>query len=422
MADWGNDQGGSTNGYGDDGHNNNDFTNDAGFGSTGFDGAEGLGDGQPGGDDKCFSCGETNHRRAECPNPQEMTCRYCKKEGHMRKDCPEAPVMVCENCGEEGHFRKNCEKPRKINRDHIADVDPETAWQKIKAAVANRDVDDAKEAVNEYIKSMHGEITYRQLQEAFIDNAIGLWLISTERTLVQVFTNMDLQGNVDKKYTVSYRFTEQADRPREIEGWPKNREEILERLDDAGEIVDRGLPLCSNCKELGHISKYCTQEKMERTDAPKIACYNCGADGHRVRDCPEPRVDKNACKNCGQSSHKVADCEEPPNPANVECRKCNEVGHFAKDCPQGGGRACRNCGQEGHISKECDQPRDMSTVTCRNCDQVGSKVQCSNCQEYGHTKVRCKAPPAEEADGGGDGWGANDSAAVQTVGGDDGGW
>ncbi|KAL6921944.1 hypothetical protein ACHAP8_008803 [Fusarium lateritium] len=434
MADWGNDQGGSANGYGDDGHNNNDFTNDAGFGSTGFDGAEGLGDGQPGGDDKCFGCGETGHRRAECPNPQEMTCRYCKKEGHMRKDCPEAPAMVCENCGEEGHFRKNCEKPRKINRDHIADVDPETAWQKIKAAVAERDVDDAKEAVNEYIKSMHGEITYRQLQEAFIDNGIGLWLISTERTLVQVFTNMDLQGNVDKKYTVSYRFTEQADRPREIEGWPKNREEILERLDDAGEIVDRGLPLCSNCKELGHISKYCTQEKMERADAPKIACYNCGADGHRVRDCPEPRVDKNACKNCGQSGHKVADCEEPPNPANVECRKCNEVGHFAKDCPQGGGRACRNCGQEGHISKECDQPRDMSTVTCRNCDQVGhfskecplprdwSKVQCSNCQEYGHTKVRCKAPPAEEADGGGDGWGADDSATVQTVGGDDGGW
>ncbi|TVY66250.1 Cellular nucleic acid-binding protein-like protein [Fusarium oxysporum f. sp. cubense] len=443
MSDWNNDQGGSAHpntfeqeNWTNSGQAENTSANNAGFGNDDFDNGDGFVGEQPTGNEKCFGCGETGHRRVECPNPQEMTCRFCKQPGHMIKECPDKPPMICENCGDEGHMRKNCEKPRKINRDHVADVSADDAWNKIKQAAIERDVDDAKEAVEEYIKAVDGDITYRQLQEALIDQGIGLWLIPTERSLIQVFTNMDLQGHIDKKYTISYRFVEQADRPRELEGWPKSRDELLSRLDDAGEVVDRGVPLCLNCKELGHISKFCTQEKTERSDAVKISCFNCGADGHRVRDCPEPRVDKNACKNCGKSGHRAADCEEPPNPANVECRKCNEMGHFAKDCPQGGGsRACRNCGQEGHISKDCDQPRDMSTVTCRNCEKQGhfsrecpepkdwSKVQCSNCQEYGHTKVRCKVPPVDEADGfgvAGDGDGDGGWSNADAVGGGDG--
>ncbi|KAM6528534.1 hypothetical protein FALCPG4_009510 [Fusarium falciforme] len=318
MADWGQtDQGGSsqwntggqdewdtgkqdTNNFGNDGgFDNGGFANGDGFNNGGFENGDGAENGHANDNDKCFGCGETGHRRAECPNPQEMACRYCKQPGHMVKDCPDKPPMVCENCGEEGHMRKNCENARKINRDHIADVSLEEALNKIKQAVTERDVDDAKEGVQEYIKATNGEATYRDVQTALIEKDIGLWLIASEKPLLQVFANMDLQGNIGKKYTVSYRFTEKADRPREVEGWPKDRDELLSRLDDAGEVVDKGMPLCSNCKELGHISKYCTQEKAERTDAPKISCYNCGGEGHRVRDCPEPRVDKFACKNCG---------------------------------------------------------------------------------------------------------------------------
>ncbi|CAM1500709.1 Fc.00g098710.m01.CDS01 [Cosmosporella sp. VM-42] len=431
MADWGTSSGGGDPwGAGSGGANDHDAGGDSaayvnwgggapageGDGFTDGNGGDGYSredrgeNGAEVGDEKCFGCGETGHRRAECPNPREMTCRFCQQTGHTRKNCPDAPPMTCENCGEEGHMRKNCENARKINRDHIADVDPEDAWKKIIQAVAERDADDAKEGVQEYIKALEGKITYRELQQALIDQSIGLWMIATERPLLSVFTNMDIQGNMGKTFTVSYRFTEKPDRPREVEGWPKDREEILARLDDAGDIVNKGLTLCSNCSELGHPAKFCPEEKRERADGPKLQCHNCGSDSHRVRDCPEPRVDKFACKNCGKSGHKVADCEEPPNPANVECRKCNEMGHFAKDCPTGGGRACRNCGQEGHMAKECDQPRNPESITCRNCEKTGhfsrecpepkdwSKVQCSNCQEFGHTKVRCKQPPAESPD------------------------
>ncbi|WZH43642.1 Hexamer-binding protein [Fusarium acuminatum] len=45
----------------------------------------------------------------------------------------------------------------------------QAAWEKIKQATAEKDLDDVKEAVQEYIKSVNGEVTYRQLEETFID-------------------------------------------------------------------------------------------------------------------------------------------------------------------------------------------------------------------------------------------------------------
>ncbi|KOS20218.1 ATP-dependent RNA helicase glh-4 [Escovopsis weberi] len=358
---------------------------------------------------KCFGCGQEGHMRAECSNPQAITCRYCQKEGHMIKDCPEKPAMTCNNCGQEGHMRNQCENARRVNRDQVADTTPEAAWEKLKQAAAERDVDDAKEAIQEYVKSLQGAVTYREIQEALIDQGISIWLIATQRPLNNIFTNMDLQGNVGKKYSISYRLSNSPERPREMDGWPTSNDEILTRLDDAGEVVDSGKTKCHNCGKLGHAAKVCTQERVERSDRPKIVCSNCNNEGHRVRDCPQPRVDKFACKNCGKSGHKAAECEEPPNLDNVECRKCGKNGHFSRDCPDGGSRACRNCGQEGHIVKDCDQPRNMDTMTCRNCDKAGhfskecpeptdwSKVKCSNCDEYGHTKVRCKVPPKDSA-------------------------
>jgi hypothetical protein len=177
-------------------------------------------------------------------------------------------------------------------------MSPDDAWEEIKAAVKDRELDDAKAAVQTYLKAAP-DTTYVQLEEAFRNQDVGLFLIAIEKPyLATTMTNMDLQGNMDKKYTVTYRFSPTAPRPREREVWPKTPEKNMERLKDAGEVVDRGLPKCNNCNELGHISKQCTEEKRETNTVTVIKCYNCDGEGHRVRDCPTPRVDKFACKNC----------------------------------------------------------------------------------------------------------------------------
>lgn len=163
----------------------------------------------------------------------------------------------------------------------------EEAWALIRAATRDRDIDDVKEGIQTYVKSSP-ETTYAELEQAFRVQDNPVWLIAIEKVLASTFTNMDLQGNLGKKYTVTYRFQWNPPRPRDREVWPKDVEENIERLKDAGEVVYGGLPKCSNCDELGHISKSCPQEKAEKPDTNSILCFNCGEQGHRVRDCKQP--------------------------------------------------------------------------------------------------------------------------------------
>ncbi|KAL2152704.1 hypothetical protein VTH82DRAFT_5888 [Thermothelomyces myriococcoides] len=414
---------------GDQDGDNSGGTNGAGPGDV-----HGDDDRNAGGNRACFNCGEIGHNKADCPNPRVPNgpCRRCGEEGHWSRECPNAPPMqckecqstehlvkdcpnrVCKNCGEPGHTISQCKGARKIDRSDLPEMTTEEAWAEIKRAAKERDVDDVKKAIQIYVKASP-EITYAELERAFRDQDIPVWLIAIEKALASTLVNMDLQGNLGKKYTVTYRFQWNPPRPRDRELWPKNVEENLERLADAGEVVYGGLPKCINCGEVGHIAKRCSQDRVEQPNRFEITCFNCSETGHRLRDCPVPRVDKFACKNCGQSGHKAAECTEPRSAENVECRKCGETGHFSRDCPQGGAsNACRNCGKDGYMARDCTEERNLALVQCRNCDEFGhmskdcpkprdmSRVKCNNCQQMGHYKSRCTNPPVSDEAGHGD--------------------
>ncbi|KAL5321605.1 hypothetical protein ACEPPN_009565 [Leptodophora sp. 'Broadleaf-Isolate-01'] len=415
------------------------FNGDAFGGGGAFEDAAGGGGGGPSGG--CFNCGEEGHMRGDCPNPakpracfncgqeghtkQECTnetvvrefsgtCRICEKVGHRATDCPDKPPSICKNCLEEGHEIVGCKNPRKIDRTHVKDVSGEQAWELIKQAVAERDLDDVKDAVEMYVKACQ-DVTYPQLEDAFRTQGVGIYLIAIEKELSVTYTNMDLQGNLGKTYAISWRWSDKPRAPKEMDIWPSSPEENMERLADAGQPTDCKMPKCSNCNELGHTQKSCPEDKME-TERAQVKCYNCDEVGHRVRDCPTPRPDKFACRNCKKSGHGAKECPEPRSAEGVECKKCSEVGHFSRDCPQGGGGgACHNCGETGHRKQDCTNEKQL---ICRNCDAIGhmskecdkpkdwSRVKCSNCEEMGHSKVKCKQPPKEESGeagfGGGD--------------------
>jgi hypothetical protein len=60
-------------------------------------------------------------------------------------------------------------------------------------------------------------------------------------------TIVDFQGHIDRKYVVGIFFSPNARNRKAAERWPQSPEENLERLKNAGFVMDRMVPKCSNC-------------------------------------------------------------------------------------------------------------------------------------------------------------------------------
>lgn len=283
-----------------------------------------------------------------------------------------------------GHIAFECKAARKVNRDHIDVMPGDVAWEQLLKAARSRDIDDIKEAVQKYAKA-EPSATYHDLETAFRAQSLPVYLIAIEKGLVTTLTNMDLQGNLMRKYTVTYRFSDQPLRERDRPLWPSSAEDNLERLKNSGEVVPLGIPKCRNCDELGHIAKSCPQEKVELQSRNEIKCYNCEGVGHRVRDCMvQPSSSNGSPTNLTRSgAEERTGCLPQLQVSVPSSRDCSWVLHsniLQPAWPQGRGlyalpsRSLTRLHCTNRLFMKGTEPRDASGVECRKCGESLSSL------------------------------------------------
>ena len=163
---------------------------------------------------------------------------------HASRDCPTKP-KICKNCSGEGHEALECKNKKALDNSHVADKTEEEAWKMLKTASNEKDLDDFKDAVKILVKAAP-EFSYPQLEAEFRKREFKVYIIAMEKDIGDTWTNVDLQGEIGKKFAVGYYFSAKAQRPSLAPKWPASPEENVERLADAGVPMDRGVEKCHN--------------------------------------------------------------------------------------------------------------------------------------------------------------------------------
>lgn len=140
----------------------------------------------------------------------------------------------------------------------VPELEAEEAWSRLITAASEKDLDAFRTCLKAYARSIVEDFSLPDVESALRTDGLPVYLIAKKQEVAVNMTVVDLIGNPEREYVLTIQLSAKPRRVKMVEGWPENAAQNLERLASAGFVQDRGVPLCSNCGELGHIRKAST--------------------------------------------------------------------------------------------------------------------------------------------------------------------